>query len=63
MSVFDAAIFKLLFEFVQSKGGPTINYSPLTSAKINNKKLISVKKIGNFLNLSPNFILTILVRW
>jgi len=44
MSVFDAAIFNLFFEFVQSNGGPTIKYSPLTSAKVNSKKLVSVKK-------------------
>jgi hypothetical protein len=43
MSVFDAAFFKLLFDFVQSIGGPTQTFSPLTAAMINNKQLISVR--------------------
>jgi hypothetical protein len=49
MSVFDAALFKLLFDFVKSEGGPTLPYSPLQSAVINNKQLIAV--ITYFKNL------------
>jgi hypothetical protein len=42
MAVFDAAFFKLLFDFVKSNGGSTPAFSPLTAAIVNNKQLISV---------------------
>jgi hypothetical protein len=43
MSIFDAAFFKLLFDYVKSTGGPAFDTSPIESAIINNKQLIAVR--------------------
>jgi hypothetical protein len=42
MSVFDAAFFKLLFDFVKSNGGTPPGYSPIESAIVNNKQFVEV---------------------
>ena len=43
MSIFDAAFFKLLFDYVKSSGGPTLDASPIESAIINNKQFVAVR--------------------
>ena len=42
MSLFDAAFFKLLLKFAESKGEPMIDISPIKLADTNNKQLIEV---------------------
>ncbi len=43
MSIFDAAFFKLLFDYVKSTGGPPFDTSPIESAIINNKQFVTVR--------------------
>jgi hypothetical protein len=43
MANFDAAFFKLLFDYVKSTGGPSFDISPIESATINNKPLVAVR--------------------
>ncbi len=43
MSIFDAAFFKLLFDYVKSTGGPPFDTSPIESAIINNKQFVAVR--------------------
>ena len=42
MDVFDAAFFKLLFDFIKKNGGPDPGLSPLAAAQITNKVLTQV---------------------
>jgi len=44
MSVFDAALFKMFFDFVKANGGPKIPWTPLEAAILNNKQLFTVSK-------------------
>ena len=44
MTLFDAAFFKLLLKFTQSKGEPMLDIPPIQLADIYNKQLIEVWK-------------------
>ena len=46
MSVFDAALFKLLFDFAKSNGGSPPGYSPIESAIVNNKQFVAVSVVA-----------------
>ena len=42
MDLFDASLFKKLFEFVSGVGGPALNVTPLEAAIVNNKQFLTV---------------------
>jgi hypothetical protein len=49
MSIFDAAFFKMLFEFAKRNGGLPLPYSPIQYAIVNNKQFTSVSILPSVL--------------
>jgi len=45
MDIFDAALFKIFFDFVKASGGPAIPWTPIQAAILNNKQLYSVSSV------------------
>ena len=57
MSLFDAAFFKLLLKFAESKGDPKLQISPIQLGEINNKQFTEVIKNNQFPFLPSNYYL------
>ena len=45
MDIFDAALFKIFFDFIKANGGPTVPWTPIEAAILNNKQVFSVRII------------------